>query len=297
MNITFRQLSYLVALAEEGHFRRAAERVHITQPALSMQIRELEAQIGQPLIERRPLRLTRMGRLVTEHARQIGAELRALEAGVRRGQGRLNLGVIPTVAPYLLPRALPALRAQAAGLRVREARTETLLEDLGEGRLDAAIIATPAPDLHEEPLFEDRFLLAGTAEILVRNRGLPPDALDPGQLLLLEEGHCLADQALALCGLTRAAQSVDLGASSLTTLCGLVAEGMGLTLVPEIAAPLEAKAAPALALARFAEEPARQIRLVRRRDSGDAEDWFPPLVRILYGAGVQLVAEARAEFG
>ncbi|MDD8023075.1 MAG: LysR substrate-binding domain-containing protein [Paracoccaceae bacterium] len=297
MNVTLRQLTYLIALDRHRNFSRAAAAVHVTQPALSMQIRELETELGLTLIERRPrdIRLTRAGRMVLTRAQAIEAELRALQAEARRGQGGLNLGVIPTIAPYLLPRVLPALRSQAA-LRLREARTETLLEDLTSGRLDAAIIATPAPECHEAVLCEDRFLLAGTPALLAQNRGLAPDALDPGALLLLDEGHCLADQALALCGLTRAAQSVDLGASSLGTLCGLVGQGMGLTLVPELAAATEAKAVPGLALARFAREPARMIRLVRRRECPDADSWFDPLAATLREICTALISDARATF-
>ncbi|PCD76843.1 hydrogen peroxide-inducible genes activator [Pseudothioclava arenosa] len=290
MNITFRQLSYLLALQRTGSFSRAAEEVCVTQPALSMQIRELEDQIGQPLIERRPVRLTRMGRLVVARAQRIEAELAALEAEVRRGGGQVNLGVIPTIAPYLMPRALPAL---GPGLRLREARTETLLAELEAGRLDAALIATAEPDVAEEILFEDRFLLAGAPALLALNRGLPPEALDPGELLLLDEGHCLADQALALCGLARRAQPFDLGAASLATLCALVGQGMGLTLLPELACLRETT--PEIALMRFDKEPSRQIRLVRRRDA-DQDDWFTGLAGTLRAAGTGLVAEVRARF-
>ncbi|HEY0213256.1 MAG TPA: LysR substrate-binding domain-containing protein [Paenirhodobacter sp.] len=297
MNITLRQLSYLRALAREGSFSRAADVVNVTQPALSVQIRDLETELGLVLVERLPrgIRLTGAGRMVLDRAERIEAELRALEAEARRGQGRLNLGVIPTIAPYLIPVALPQLRAVAAGLRLREARTETLLSELDAGRIDAAIIATPQPGYEGAELFEDRFLLAGTASVIAHNRGLAPDALDPGELLLLDEGHCLADQALALCGLTRQAQSVDLGASSLTTLCGLVGQGLGLTLVPEIAAGMERRATPSMALARFAHEPARHVRLVRRRDSADAERWFAPLVQVLAAAGHRILQDLRGQ--
>jgi len=298
MNITLRQLSYLLALDRTGSFSRAAEAVHVTQPALSMQIKELEAELQLVLVERLPraARLTQAGRMVVERARRIEAELRALSSETRRAQGHLSLGIIPTIAPYLLPRALPRLRSTFGGLRLREARTESLLAELAAGRLDAALIATPAPECTEETLAEDRFLLAGTADLIARNRGLAPDALDPGALLLLEEGHCLADQALALCGLTRAAQAVDLGASSLSTLCSLVAQGMGLTLVPEIAALAETNAAPQVTLMRFATEPARQLRLVRRRDAPDAGQWFTPLAELLSADAQAIIDAARSRF-
>ncbi len=220
MNITLRQLQYMLALEKFRNFSRAAESVHVTQPALSMQIRELEQSLGLTLVERRPrdIRLTRAGRMVIDHALRIDAELKSLEADLRRGQGQVNLGVIPTVAPYLMPRALPKLQSVQSGFRLREAQTHELLEDLRKGRLDAAVIATPAPETEEITLFEDHFLLAGLPEALARLEGISPDALDPGELLLLEEGHCLADQTLKICNVNRDAQSVDLGASSLSTL-------------------------------------------------------------------------------
>ncbi|PFG62964.1 LysR family hydrogen peroxide-inducible transcriptional activator [Thioclava sp. ES.031] len=297
MNITLRQLTYLRALGQARSFSRAAEIVHVSQPALSVQIRELEEQVGQPLVERRPrdVRLTRAGRRVLETAERVAGELRDLQSEARRGLGQVNLGVIPTIAPYLLPASLAGLRAQG-GLRLREATTESLLAEIAEGRLDAAIIATPAPELFETPLFEDRFLLAGTPDQLTMVRGLSPQAIDPDQLLLLDEGHCLADQALALCGLTRAAQRIDLGASSLTTLCALAGQAMGLTLVPEIASLQETRAFPTLALSRFDEEPARTVRLVRAREVSDAEAWFDPLAQVLQSAGEGLVAQARRRF-
>ncbi len=309
MTVTLRQLSYLTALAEEAHFGRAAARVHVTQPALSMQIRELEGALGLALVDRLPrgVRLTRAGREVLARADRILAEVREMEAAARRGAfGVVTLGVIPTLAPYLLPPALAALRAAPdlpQDLRLREAQTGTLLRELADGTLDAAVIATPpGPGMIELPLFEDRFLLAGTAARLAALEGqaeaLRPVSLDPGQLLLLDEGHCLADQALEVCALGRRRTGggrarLDLGASSLATLCGLVASGMGLTFVPEVAARAEAAAAPRMALTRFAApEPSRQVRLVRRAAIGE-EPWLPALARLLAGAGAGLVDEAQ----
>jgi len=308
--ITLRQLTYLTALAEEGHFGRAAARVHVTQPALSMQIRELEGALGLTLVDRLPrgVRLTRAGHEVLARAGRILAEVREMESAARRGAlgGVVTLGVIPTLAPYLVPPALAALRGAVdlpQDLRLREAETETLLRELSDGTLDAAVIATPAgPGMVELPLFEDRFLLAGTATRLAALAGqaeaLRPVSLDPDQLLLLDEGHCLADQALEVCALDRRRMGggrarIDLGASSLATLCGLVAAGMGLTFVPEAAARAESAAAPQMALMRFAApEPSRQVRLVRRAAIGE-EPWVPALARLLTGAGAGLLAEAQ----
>ncbi|WP_066812981.1 LysR substrate-binding domain-containing protein [Frigidibacter mobilis] len=314
MMITLRQLTYLTALAEEAHFGRAAARVHVTQPALSMQIRELEGALGLVLVDRLPrgVRLTRAGHEVLARAGRILAEVREMEAAARRGAlgGVVTLGVIPTLAPYLVPPALAALRGTAdlpQDLRLREAETETLLRELSDGTLDAAVIATPpGPGMIELPLFEDRFLLAGTAARLAALAGqaeaLRPVSLDPDQLLLLDEGHCLADQALEVCALDRRRMGggpgagrarIDLGASSLATLCGLVAAGMGLTFVPEAAARAESAAAPQMALMRFAApEPSRQVRLVRRAAIGE-EPWVPALARLLAGAGAGLLGEAQ----
>ncbi|GAD56419.1 hydrogen peroxide-inducible genes activator [Limimaricola cinnabarinus LL-001] len=257
-------MRYFVALAETGGFGRAAETVFVSQPALSQQIKELETILGVDLVERLPrgIRLTRAGREVLGRARRIMAEVADLERAARLSRGltgRLRLGVIPTVAPYLLPLALTRLRAHdlTLDIRVREAQTDALLEDLEAGRVDAVVAALPVPgaDLLAETLIEDRFVLAGTASRLSHWAGsaeaLRPTTLAPDQLLLLDEGHCLADQALEVCGL-RGRGRVDLGASSLATLSGLVAEGFGLTLLPEIALRAETAAAPGLALMRFA---------------------------------------------
>lgn len=305
MNITLRQLGYFLALDDERHFGRAAARVHVTQPALSMQIRDLESVLGTALVERgtRDLRLTAFGRDVAVRARRILGEVADIEAlGRLQGlDGRLNLGIIPTVAPYLLARVLPDLRAQgkAPGLRVREAMTDTLLSALDRGTLDAIVIADPGPDkgLATAPLFEDRFLLAGQPGRLRRLSNmiddLRPMALDPDQLLLLDEGHCLADQALDVCGLTRRQTRLDLGASSLSTLCGLAGQGMGLTFLPEISLGKEIGASPSLDALRFsAPEPARRIVLARRNTTAAAA-WFDDLAVTLGAAGNALITLAR----
>lgn len=305
MALSLRQLTYFLALAEEGHFGRAAARVHISQPALSMQIRDMEADLGVALVERRSrdIRLSRAGRAVMERARHIVGAMGELEAAARREarSGRLNLGLIPTVAPYLLPLVLTRLRAADLGrdIRVREAQTDILLRDLDDGRLDAIVIATPPPGrgIAAQPLFADRFLLAASAQKLDAvardSEALRPRALDPAQLLLLDEGHCLADQALHVCGLDRRSARLDLGASSLSTLCGLVAQGFGLTFLPEIAVRSELAAAGDMRLARFSSpEPERQVLLVRRSASGD-DRWFDDLAAVLVGAGTELVAHAR----
>ena len=305
MNVTLKQLRYLAALVEEGHFGRAAAAVNVSQPALSVQIRELEAALGTPLVERggREVVVTPTGREIVRRARRILDEVREIEQLARwdRGLGgRLRLGVIPTVAPYLLPHALPLLRARhlALDLGVREAQTERLVEEVRQGALDAAVIALgeASADLAAMPLFEDRFLLAGSAGRLAAigapSAALRPEDMEPEQLLLLDEGHCLTDQALAACAVERAQTRMDLRAASLTTLCRLVSEGFGLTLLPELAARAECAAAPALRLVRFAgREPARTIGLVRRRLAVD-DGWFGELAAILSEAARSEIAAA-----
>ena len=301
MDITLKQLRYFRALARERNFGRAAARVHVTQPALSVQIRELEQRLGVTLVERQPrdVVLTQAGREILAHAERVLGQMRALRDAARMGQGlsgRLTLGVIPTVAPYQLPVALPMLRAKnvALDLRVRESRTEVLLDELAEGVLDAAVVALPVarPGMTEHPLFEDRFYLAGSADQIAplheQAENLRPDAIDPERLLLLEEGHCLADQALEACATERAATRVDLSASSLGTLCRLVSEGFGLTFVPHIALSAELRAVPGMAVFRFASpEPARTLGLVRRTSSPEG-GWFDDLADTLQLAGQEL---------
>ena len=309
MDITLRQLSYFTTLAETRHFGRAAERLHITQPALSTQIRELEDRLGVTLILRgragRGFALTPAGHRLLHSAQTVLAEVGALPKLLARSdrlEGALNLGMIPTVAPYLLPELLPELRTSHPDLtlRLREARTEELLDDLTGGRLDAAVVALPAgaPDLVERALFSECFVLAGSpadlTALAARDARLTPDALDPARILLLDEGHCLADQALAVCGLNRADMPADLGAASLATLAGLAAAGYGVTFLPEMALSREkAGRAGGLALTRFAApEPGRVIGLVRAEMAG-ATGWFDELAGLLAAAGRRLLAQAK----
>lgn len=300
MNITLRQLRYFLALSQQGHFTRAAETMHVTQPALSMQIRALEDEVGASLVERTTagVVLTRQGRALETHARRVMASMAGLEQEMRGpGQGgRLMLGMIPTIAPYLLPEALPILRARDIGrdLRLREAPTDRLVEELAQGRLDVAVVAT-APDtadLVATPLFTDRFLLAGSRDQIDRIGALHPEPrdLDPGRLLLLDEGHCLGDQALEVCGLTRRSARLDLGAASLSTLCRLAAQGMGLTFLPQIALGQERAAAPGLSVVSFPDpQPVREVLLIRRA-STPAGGWLDDLAATLAQAGERVMS-------
>lgn len=303
MKITLRQLSYFKALAEQGGFRLAADVCHVSQPALSVQIQELERTLGGALVERRTrnLILTPLGRETLTTAQNVLAAVDRLEERARNRKGlggTLNLGIIPTVAPYLLPEALAALRSDDISLDVQiaESKTDRLLDMLAEGTLDAAIMALPAgrDSLEEVPLFEDRFLLAATAPRLAELAAvIRPEGLGESQLLLLEDGHCLTDQALAVCGRGRGHARINMGASSLATLSRLVAAGFGMTLMPELSAPSEMAAAPGLTVRRFASpEPSRTIGLVRR--AGGEASWFDRLATTLGAVGRRLVSDADA---
>ncbi|MEM8979118.1 MAG: LysR substrate-binding domain-containing protein [Pseudomonadota bacterium] len=306
MAITLRQMQYFVALAEAGSFGSAAAQVFVTQPALSQQIKELERDLGAVLVERLPrgVRLTQAGKEALGRMRTILADVQDLASVVTKQDdlsGELRLGVIPTVAPYLLPPVLSALRASETPLqlRIREAQTGKLLQDLENGHLDAVIAVAPGgpSSLSVIPLFSDGFLLAGAASDLADvsqgPEALRPTKLDPDRLLLLDEGHCLADQALDVCDLTRGQTRVDLGASSLSTLCGLVARGFGLTFLPEIAVNTETQAQPDLALRRFAApQPERTLALLRR-GTAPVEGRFEALADLFRQAGHDLLEQAK----
>ncbi len=306
MNFTLRQLLYFRAVAEQRNFGRAAQVCNVSQPALSVQIKALEEAMGGPLFERqaRDILLTPLGRDVLGRVRLVLEAADGLDRFARDHSGghrSLSLGIIPTVAPYLLPGVLAGLRSGDVSLRVqiREARTERLLSMLRAGEIDAAVLALPSGrgDLYEQPLFEDQFLLAGSPERM-NQLGVHPDALRPldlqaAQLMLLEDGHCLTDQALEVCGQDRTSGQINMGASSLATLSRLVAEGFGLTLMPELAARSETDAVPGLRLQRFgAPQPSRTIGLVRRA-STTSEEWYDRLAQVIRQVGEGIVKEMR----
>ncbi|NKX43785.1 hydrogen peroxide-inducible genes activator [Roseicyclus persicicus] len=274
--ITLKQLRYLDALARHRHFGLAAEACAISQPALSMQIRELEDSLGGALVERgaRPLRLTGLGEEIAARARDIlraADELAEVARARRDGPGgRLRLGVIPTIAPYLLPRLIRDLAARYPGLelQVRETQTERLIAELTDGRLDTALLALPVsePGLEEVALFSETFVLV-RPEAEAAAPVPSPEALPDMQLLLLEEGHCFRDQALAVCGLRAGAPRAGLDGSSLSTLVQMVGAGIGVTLIPEMAVGVETRGAP-VAVQRFAAgRPARTVGMLWRRKS------------------------------
>jgi LysR family transcriptional regulator, hydrogen peroxide-inducible genes activator len=281
--ITLRQLRYLAALARHRHFGRAAEDCSVTQPALSMQIRDLEREIGAALVERRPgeIVLTDIGIDVAQRAERILAATRDLVDFARHRDllsGRLRLGIIPTLAPYVLPRVLPRLQVLHPQLRleVRETQTKLLLEELTAGTLDCVMLALPVDgtDVETLPLFGDPFLLAVPAsDPRPARRQVTVADVDQNRLILLEEGHCLRDQALAFCATIGRDQPTGLGATSLATVMQMVANGYGVTLVPEVAVDAELHD-PRVKLLRFAEpQPARSIGLAWRRTSPRQQDF------------------------
>lgn len=272
--LTMKHLRYFEALSRLRHFGRAAEASSISQPALSVQIRELEDLIGAPLVERgsRQIRLTGLGEEFAERVRTIlhlvddlGDLARTANGPLR---GRLRLGVIPTVAPYLLPDVIKTLSSNYPGLdpRPREAITQRLIEDLMEGRLDLAIVALPVSEasLEEFPLFEEEFVLVRPRED--EHKPVPSsDRLQEMRLLLLEEGHCFRDQALSYCNISNAPPRDLMEGSSLSTLVQMVGAGIGVTLVPEMAIPIETRSAD-VSISRLAEpRPRRRIGMVWRR--------------------------------
>lgn len=280
-NITLRQLRFVDALARFRHFGQAAEACSVTQPALSMQIKALEDGLGAKLFERgaRQVHLTGLGEDIADRARDILRAVGELEdvARTRRDGpgGRLRLGVIPTIAPYLLPRLIHDLGAHYPGvdLQLRETQTERLIAELRDGRLDTALVALPVsePGLTEVALFSEGFVLVRPAA--EAHRPVPvPAALPDMQLLLLEEGHCFRDQALAVCGLRSGARHAGLDGSSLSTLVQMVGAGLGVTLIPEMAVGLETRGA-SVAVQRFATtRPARTVGMIWRSTSALAAE-------------------------
>jgi LysR family hydrogen peroxide-inducible transcriptional activator len=275
--LTLRQLRYFDALARHGHFSRAAEECAVSQPALSMQIRELERDLGVELVAHRQgiTVLTEAGIEVARRALPILSATQDLANSVRcNGQPLstiLRLGVIPTLAPYVLPCLLPELHRRHPGLclDLLETQTKTLVSELAQGALDVILLALPLEKAEFETidLFKDRFLLAVPAEdpLPERSRVTTSD-VNARRLVLLEEGHCLRDQALSYCG-DRGYVQARLGATSLATVLQMVASGYGVTLLPEVAVNIEVRD-ERVKLLRFVEpQPQRNIGLAWRSTS------------------------------
>ncbi|WP_462115238.1 LysR substrate-binding domain-containing protein [Lysobacter xanthus] len=277
--MNLRDLRYLVALADHRHFGRAAQASHVSQPTLSTQIKKLEDELGVSLVERAPRRvmLTPVGHEVADRARGIIAEVEQMTEVARRSRdpeaGTVRLGLFPTLGPYLLPHVLPQVRTRFPRLELLlvEEKTDQILQRLREGRLDAGILALPIHDeqLRVEPLFDEPFVLAVPRTHPMAARGTLEDAdLRDADLLLLEEGHCLRDQALDVCRLAGAGEREGFRATSLETLRQMVAAGVGMTLLPMLAVQPPVPPSPDLALIPFrGDAPHRRIAMVWRRSS------------------------------
>jgi LysR family transcriptional regulator, hydrogen peroxide-inducible genes activator len=275
-SVTHKQLRYFDALARHGHFGRAADACAISQPALSMQIKELEETLGGVLLERgaRHVGLTQFGEEVAQRVRDILRSVDELgdfaRASRDRLAGRLRIGMIPTIAPYLLPTVSGALTRMHPELEIhiRETLTPKLIQELAEGRLDTAIVALPVsePSLVEVALFSEHFLLVRPGE----DEGTPvpsSKALRAMRLLLLEEGHCFRDQALSFCNMQSLPPREVLDASSLSTLVQMVSAGIGVTLIPEMAVAVETRSA-SVSVARLKNpQPSRTIGMIWRKTS------------------------------
>lgn len=304
--MNLRDLQYLVAVADHRHFGKAADACYVSQPTLSTQLKKLEAELGVELVERAPrqVMLTAAGEQVVGHARTILGEADAIRGLARHAQdprsGTLRLGAFPTLAPYLLPHVVPLLRQALPELELLlvEEKTPGLLDQLRSGRLDAAVLALPVDDdtLCTEALFREDFLLALPADHplaagsvgaeLERGDETPEDrvgveALAGQRVLLLADGHCLRDHALAVCRLAGVQERDGFRATSLETLRHMVGAGVGVTLLPALSVAAPVPESPTVVLRRFrAPAPHRDVALVWRRTSVFRE-LLPEVARVL----------------
>ena len=309
--MNLRDLQYLVALAEHRHFGRAATACFVSQPTLSTQIRKLEEELGVTLVERAPRKvmLTPAGREVVERARRILAEAEQLKEAARRTidpeAGSVRLGLFPTLGPYLLPHVMPRIRARFPRLELLlvEEKSPELLQRLHQGKLDAALLALPLHDeqLHVEFLFEEAFLLAVPAQHrLATQDALSMSDLSRERLLLLEDGHCLRDQALDVCQLAGASEKSEFQATSLETLRQMVAANVGVTLLPALAVQPPVARSDDIRLLGFSDSsPSRRIAMAWRKTSAmgaflaQLAQVFRELPPGLLGAPVAQVPPAR----
>jgi LysR family hydrogen peroxide-inducible transcriptional activator len=277
--MNLRDLRYLVALADHRHFGRAAAACFVRQPTLSTQIRKLEDEFGVSLVERAPRRvmLTPAGRDIAERARRVLSDVEQMKEAARRTQdpeaGTVRLGLFPTLGPYLLPHVVPRIRERFPRLELLlvEEKSEVILRQLREGRLDAGVLAPPLHDdqLHIEFLFEEPFLLAVPQSHPYATRAsIGLKDLANQSLLLLEDGHCLRDQALDVCELTGAGEKAGFRATSLETLRQMVSANVGITLLPVLAVQPPVPRSDTIRLLGFHDSnPTRQIAMVWRKSS------------------------------
>jgi LysR family hydrogen peroxide-inducible transcriptional activator len=278
--MNLRDLEYLVAVDEHRHFGRAAEACYVSQPTLSTQLKKLEAELGVELIERNPRQvlLTGAGEQVVERARAILREAATIREVAQSfsdpESASIRMGLFPTLGPYLLPHVVHAVHERFPKLELLlvEARTEEVLEGLRNGRIDVGVLAEPvgASGLHEEHLFEEDFVLAVPADHELAGLQEPAslDVLAGTRVLLLEDGHCLRDQALDVCRLAGASERRNFRATSLETLRQMVAAGVGVTLLPQLAASPPSPSSEDVHIVRFADPaPNRRITMCWRPSS------------------------------
>jgi LysR family hydrogen peroxide-inducible transcriptional activator len=286
---TIKQLRYLSAVAEYRSFRRAADACFISQPALSEQIAQLESLLEVQLVERsqRRVMLTPLGEAFVRKANRILRDLEDLvELALQSKElfsTPIRMGVIPTIAPYLLPRILRRVRRVYPRLKLylREEQTARLLRQLQEGKLEVLLLALPVTEgeFISMPLYDEEFVLVSSGQKkFPTDRALRQKDISGEQVLLLEEGHCLREQALEVCNMAGARESQEFRASSLNTLVQMVANGMGITLLPRLAVDVEVRRSSNLKTIPFSEPvPVRQVGLVWRKQSARQEEF-----RLLY---------------
>jgi len=304
--MNLRDLHYLVAVADHRHFGRAAEACYVSQPTLSTQLKKLEAELGVELIERNPrhITLTAAGERIVERARNVLREADNIREIARRARdpesGSLRIGLFPTLGPYLLPHLIPRIHARFPHLELLlvEEKTEEVLQRLRDGKLDVAVLALPIPDdqLHQELLFEEDFVLAVPVDHpLAAVVGPAPSTVLSGEkVLLLEDGHCLREQALAVCRLSGAAERSGFRATSLETLRQMVAAGVGVTLLPRLSVRPPVPPSEDIRLIEFAEPvPSRQIAMFWRETSA-YRDFLPELAELFRDLPPGLVGNANA---
>ena len=277
--MNLRDLRYLVAVAEHQHFGRAAEACFVSQPTLSTQLKKLEQTLGVTLIERtnRRVMLSREGEQIVAQAQRILVEVNSLTAMSEQLRdplgGEVRLGIIPTIAPYLLPKILVPLTAEFPNLNIQltEGQTSQITRMLKHGDLDAVLLALPLQEenVEEFELYTEPFLFAAATEHpKAQQKSVSADDLQDEEVLLLEDGHCLRDQALAVCHAHRGIESTSFTATSLETLRQLVAANMGITLMPELAVPEQTHHASGVCYIPFAGEvPSRTLGLCWRSSS------------------------------
>ncbi len=279
MTITLRDLEYLVAVAEERHFHRAAERCFVSQPTLSGQLKKLEERLGVMLVERstRQVVMTDAGLAIVAQARTVLLEAKGISEIAETFHdpmaGELQVGLIPTVAPYLLPLIMPQIKRRFPRLRLwlHEQQTHVMMERLRKAELDLLILALPVPkhDFAEIDLFQEPFWMAlPKGDVPAGQVKAELADLNEREVMLLEEGHCLREHALDVCFTAGAGEYAAFHATSLETLRHMVGEGMGMTLMPELAVPKRRGKRDAVVYLPFVEPvPTRRIGMLYRKGS------------------------------